>query len=90
MRQKARCNKANYIHRFNMTEMLKALGGLKTMKTETASTQEWAQQILSDIPARAVWAFKGNLRLNNDEFGGGQRKTWIGLRCGNPPDFHRT
>lgn len=52
-----------------MTGVLKALGGLQAMKTAPTNTQEWVQRILSGIPARAAWAFKSNLGLNNDQLG---------------------
>lgn len=52
-----------------MTEVLETLGGLQTMKTAPSNTQEWAQRILAGIPARAAWAFKGKLGLNNDQLG---------------------
>ena len=52
-----------------MTEVFEALGGLKTMKTAPANTQEWTKRILGGIPARAALAFKGNLGLNNDQLG---------------------
>lgn len=52
-----------------MTEVLEALGGLQAMKTAPNNTQEWVQRILAGIPARAAWAFKGNLGINNDQLG---------------------
>jgi len=52
-----------------MTGVLKALGGLQTMKTAPNNTQEWVQRILAGIPARAAWAFKVNLGINNDQLG---------------------
>ena len=52
-----------------MTKVLEALGGLQAMKTAPNNTQEWVQRILAGIPARAAWAFKGNLGINNDQLG---------------------
>ena len=52
-----------------MAEVLDAMGGLRAMKVAPTNTQEWAQRISAGIPARAAWAFKGNLGLNNDQLG---------------------
>lgn len=52
-----------------MTEVLDAMGGIRTLKVAPANTQEWVQRIVAGLPAQAAWAFKGALGLNNDQLG---------------------